>query len=67
MHVDTSRDGVKKRCILLTKLAWKRLMKSLQPLNYDMEPKIQGRVHSGKLRIFKWIKEWVYFGEGGLI
>ena len=48
MHVETSRDGMKKRFILL--ITCVKMFYSLD-LNYDMELKIQGRVHSGKLRI----------------
>ena len=48
MHVETSRDGIKKRFILL-KTCVKKFY-SLD-LNYDMGLKIHGRVHSGKLRI----------------
>jgi len=52
MHVNTSQNGIKKLLILLTKLAWKRFKKIYSlDLKYDMELKIQGRVHSGKLKI----------------
>ena len=52
MHVETCRNGIKNRCIILTKFAWKRFMKlpSLD-LNYDIELKIQGRIYSGKLKL----------------
>ena len=52
MYVETSRDGIKKRFILLTTCV-KNVLRNVYSLdlNYDRELKIQGRVHSVKLRI----------------
>ena len=53
MHVETSRDRIKKRFIVFDNLH-ENVLRNVHSLdlNYDIELlKIQGRVHSGKLRI----------------
>ena len=53
IHVDTSRNGVKKRRFDFTdktrvKVSYEKFTANA---NYDMEIKTQGRIHLGRLRI----------------
>ena len=52
MHVETSRDGIKKAFYFVDNLR-ENVLRNVYSLdlNYDMELEIQERVHSGKLRI----------------
>ena len=55
MHVETSRDGIKKqqKAFYFVDNLRENVLRNVYSvdLNYGMELKIQRRVHSGKLRI----------------